>query len=105
YSLRSLSLFVNISRCPIPLDSTILHLFFFSSRRRHTRSLRDWSSDVCSSDLTIRSGSNASAAGGRKSNDLARSRQPHLSKRIHAGRGDEPLPLWIFRRSQTRMPL
>src|SRR2546428_4975232 len=26
--------------------------FFFSSRRRHTRSDRDWSSDVCSSDLT-----------------------------------------------------
>src|SRR5207249_9252643 len=26
-------------------------LFFFSSRRRHTRSKRDWSSDVCSSDL------------------------------------------------------
>src|SRR5438034_7578983 len=26
-------------------------LFFFSSRRRHTRSLCDWSSDVCSSDL------------------------------------------------------
>src|SRR5438874_9192218 len=25
--------------------------FFFSSRRRHTMSLRDWSSDVCSSDL------------------------------------------------------
>src|SRR6202048_525135 len=25
---------------------------FFSSRRRHTRSTRDWSSDVCSSDLT-----------------------------------------------------
>src|SRR5438874_1279033 len=25
--------------------------FFFSSRRRHTRSLRDWTSDVCSSDL------------------------------------------------------
>src|SRR5215217_2213245 len=28
--------------------------FFFSSRRRHTRYWRDWSSDVCSSDLTIR---------------------------------------------------
>src|SRR6266496_4586876 len=28
--------------------------FFFSSRRRHTRSLRDWSSDVCSSDLLRR---------------------------------------------------
>src|SRR2546421_5298821 len=30
---------------------TIVWLFFFSSRRRHTRSDRDWSSDVCSSDL------------------------------------------------------
>src|SRR5215203_5384181 len=28
-----------------------LCLFFFSSRRRHTRYWRDWSSDVCSSDL------------------------------------------------------
>src|SRR6266436_1561066 len=28
--------------------------FFFSSRRRHTRCSRDWSSDVCSSDLTLR---------------------------------------------------
>src|SRR5947207_4199533 len=28
------------------------HHFFFSSRRRHTRSLCDWSSDVCSSDLS-----------------------------------------------------
>src|SRR5258705_6514544 len=27
-------------------------LFFFSSRRRHTRCLSDWSSDVCSSDLS-----------------------------------------------------
>src|ERR1017187_3615795 len=28
-----------------------LHLFFFSSRRRHTRYIGDWRSDVCSSDL------------------------------------------------------
>src|SRR5439155_2413784 len=28
--------------------------FFFSSRRRHTRWPRDWSSDVCSSDLIVR---------------------------------------------------
>src|SRR5690606_12133041 len=28
------------------------YYFFFSSRRRHTRFSRDWSSDVCSSDLT-----------------------------------------------------
>ena len=31
--------------------------FFFSSRRRHTRSDRDWSSDVCSSDLSRNFGS------------------------------------------------
>src|SRR5699024_11404697 len=30
-----------------------LFRFFFSSRRRHTRSKRDWSSDVCSSDLSL----------------------------------------------------
>src|SRR5258707_9881872 len=30
-----------------------MFFFFFSSRRRHTRYWRDWSSDVCSSDLTI----------------------------------------------------
>src|SRR2546429_4088876 len=28
-----------------------MYCFFFSSRRRHTRCSRDWSSDVCSSDL------------------------------------------------------
>src|SRR5699024_11971081 len=31
----------------------IFLIFFFSSRRRHTRSKRDWSSDVCSSDLVL----------------------------------------------------
>src|SRR5438445_3332821 len=30
---------------------TVYDVFFFSSRRRHTRYWRDWSSDVCSSDL------------------------------------------------------
>src|SRR5207253_7918426 len=29
----------------------VVYFFFFSSRRRHTRWPRDWSSDVCSSDL------------------------------------------------------
>src|SRR5204863_7096311 len=33
------------------LATEFVECFFFSSRRRHTRSLRDWSSDVCSSDL------------------------------------------------------
>src|SRR3712207_7480594 len=30
-----------------------MDFFFFSSRRRHTRYWRDWSSDVCSSDLAL----------------------------------------------------
>src|SRR2546421_1407346 len=37
-----------------PCSPDVVHsvvFFFFSSRRRHTRSDRDWSSDVCSSDL------------------------------------------------------
>src|SRR3712207_7283110 len=34
-------------------DNIALVFFFFSSRRRHTRYWRDWSSDVCSSDLEV----------------------------------------------------
>src|SRR3712207_7311906 len=33
--------------------NTTFFFFFFSSRRRHTRYWRDWSSDVCSSDLVL----------------------------------------------------
>src|SRR6266508_2447145 len=33
------------------MQYSVLFCFFFSSRRRHTRWPRDWSSDVCSSDL------------------------------------------------------
>src|SRR3712207_6897044 len=33
------------------LVNVFMICFFFSSRRRHTRYWRDWSSDVCSSDL------------------------------------------------------
>src|SRR5216683_6031533 len=43
--------------------------FFFSSRRRHTRSDRDWSSDVCSSDLDAGQGwhvEQQQRAGGRQ---------------------------------------
>src|SRR5574340_831533 len=47
--------------------------FFFSSRRRHTRSFGDWSSDVCSSDLTKRSDSPVGAQSSRMtSNDFSR---------------------------------
>src|SRR2546429_6585245 len=34
-------------------DCVLSSFFFFSSRRRHTRCSRDWSSDVCSSDLLL----------------------------------------------------
>src|SRR2546421_5987617 len=50
--------------------------FFFSSRRRHTISDRDWSSDVCSSDL-----SGAAHAG-----DLQRDRFQHGEVRIQVAR-------------------
>src|SRR2546427_11875646 len=37
----------------LPMISIFFFFFFFSSRRRHTRFDCDWSSDVCSSDLTL----------------------------------------------------
>src|SRR2546430_4876715 len=40
-----------MSACTAELVTQILSVFFFSSRRRHTRFDCDWSSDVCSSDL------------------------------------------------------
>src|SRR5439155_15906263 len=55
------------------------HSFFFSSRRRHTRWPRDWSSDVCSSDLP-RSGREHAYASGQ---DLGRTGEGFYV-RIHA---------------------
>src|SRR5437868_14445266 len=45
-------------------------VFFFSSRRRHTRSKRDWSSDVCSSDLSLRKDSTILHANGIRSSTV-----------------------------------
>src|SRR5260221_10071201 len=54
------------------------HLFFFSSRRRHTRSLCDWSSDVCSSDLTRQVGEPTNTGGGVSCHGEMRARpRPH----------------------------
>src|SRR2546429_689767 len=47
-------------------------LFFFSSRRRHTRCSRDWSSDVCSSDLLAGTGRGAGNGCGCGARRLAR---------------------------------
>src|SRR5437763_10038154 len=50
-----LSLFVCILLCIVFWYSYffLFFPFFFSSRRRHTRYIGDWSSDVCSSDLVV----------------------------------------------------
>src|SRR5256885_2578405 len=57
----------------------LIMLFFFSSRRRHTRLQGDWSSDVCSSDLTAgrfdraQTGRAVTAGSGKHDADSARS--------------------------------
>src|SRR5260221_9651434 len=57
--------------------------FFFSSRRRNTRSLCDWSSDVCSSDLIEQARGGGIAVGGTQ-----RQRSPRHAlvqyRRLHA---------------------
>src|SRR5690606_41173868 len=76
--------------------------FFFSSRRRHTRFSRDWSSDVCSSDLveitaamSIRIGANTMIAAECSINDCDwhglynRTRPFRCSKPVVLGRSEE----------------
>src|SRR5947209_10514984 len=46
-SIESLLMYADVCCCELS------SFFFFSSRRRHTRYWRDWSSDVCSSDLDV----------------------------------------------------
>src|SRR3712207_8336871 len=49
--------------------------FFFSSRRRHTRYWRDWSSDVCSSDLRVgQAGAAEAEAADRRVDEQLRNR-------------------------------
>src|SRR6266496_1223127 len=59
--------------------------FFFSSRRRHTRSLRDWSSDVCSSDLVVATPASAAPAGEVIVGALAGPPKPSFLARVRAG--------------------
>src|SRR3989454_6843127 len=66
------------------------HVFFFSSRRRHTRLQGDWSSDVCSSDLTALDGLCRSAGNAVREG----ARIVILSDRA-AGRERAPLPMLL----------
>src|SRR5699024_11774695 len=71
----------------------LCRLFFFSSRRRHTRSKRDWSSDVCSSDLS------GSEIVQQHSESFFMKRPDHLSQLfpVSFGKGFRHLKLYIFR--------
>src|SRR5947207_11523952 len=60
--------------------------FFFSSRRRHTRSLCDWSSDVCSSDLAARAGGEPF---GNTAPDRRRVLQPVAAEPVGQDRSEE----------------
>src|SRR3712207_5059951 len=53
--------------------------FFFSSRRRHTRYWRDWSSDVCSSDLRGPLPLGCASPGERRPVDAGTRRMPRTS--------------------------
>src|SRR5437867_11236430 len=61
--------------------------FFFSSRRRHTRSYGDWSSDVCSSDLP---GGDESARSGRLEQQPVREEEARLGGVHHLPRLQVP---------------
>src|SRR5207302_5313294 len=81
--------------------------FFFSSRRRHTRFSRDWSSDVCSSDLIMTlfqehfsaPGTDATAGGGADVKDgfalgsdfLVKSSVAVVGLRIPVGEGGDEI--------------
>src|SRR5206468_5878366 len=52
YLLVCVTFLLFVVVCFFVFSYCFFFFFFFSSRRRHTRSDRDWSSDVCSSDLS-----------------------------------------------------
>src|SRR5258707_7410012 len=62
----------------LPSLLNVTRVLFFSSRRRHTRYWRDWSSDVCSSDL----GQSALKDHGRCWIDLQRSAEYGLAGQL-----------------------
>src|SRR5208282_4508109 len=75
-----------------------MFFFFFSSRRRHTRCYRDWSSDVCSSDLSGWRNARWLDADGSPVDILA-----EFEKGIASGFIDRPI--WIGRKSGPALAL
>src|SRR6266542_6130219 len=78
--------------------------FFFSSRRRHTRCYRDWSSDVCSSDLPVRpSGLPALSDGAR---DRLRGEEPgdgqdRKSTRLNSSHGSISYAVFCLKKKKN----
>src|SRR3712207_8085799 len=68
----------------------MIYFFFFSSRRRHTRYWRDWSSDVCSSDLGEGLGTRGilrARGGGSYSSESRRGKGATAGTRLASGPG------------------
>src|SRR5207302_5124529 len=83
--------------------------FFFSSRRRHTRFSRDWSSDVCSSDLIQTMSSqlvNTNRPSQRISSPTAVAREPRMFKSCASVSGLSPTaPAFLGNRQKYPCPL
>src|SRR2546422_5777984 len=71
-------------------------MFFFSSRRRHTRCSRDWSSDVCSSDLDKETLSHLMFLDLLLGQQAAARRERSVEYRIREARFEEPKTLETF---------
>src|SRR5438067_11267112 len=84
-------------------------MFFFSSRRRHTRSKRDWSSDVCSSDLSQSSGTLRGHEGqplvvvvNNKPMMFMESGWPNIIQALDLSDPDHPKEVWNYRKTSNR---
>src|SRR2546430_7414091 len=97
-----------------PVDEVaVMTYLFFSSRRRHTRFDCDWSSDVCSSDLTSRPPQKADCPAGTRSAGCFRlllypthatqSRHPHRDQGNVDGHIFAPSALWDRRSEERRV--
>src|SRR3712207_8336620 len=81
--------------------------FFFSSRRRHTRYWRDWSSDVCSSDLISIRRCLSAATSWTGSKTLLNPKKPTLT-RMYSGsplqftKSSSTIPILFSRGSQSQ---
>src|SRR2546422_4233899 len=96
---------------PRSLAGALPDMFFFSSRRRHTRCSRDWSSDVCSSDLTLVP---TAINGGHHDQRRRKQHNPHVAGRakllhetaIHHGAFEAVAPphdWWDWRSEERRV--